>query len=99
MRIIEEITKAMLDEALKEFVQARSNLLLLRRAYMEQELRQKGLDKNVVFEGKRGIIKVEQINNSYSYEYKFYHYTKAGDISKLSNGYIRDDLSNIYPAD
>jgi len=49
-------------------------------------------------DGKVGRIKVSETSRFLSYELTFHLYTKGGELSKLQNGYIyleRTDMENI----
>lgn len=53
---------------------------------IEDLLRENGFDKDVYHNGRRGRLLVEYDRGSY--ELRFYAYTKSGELSKMSSGYV-----------
>ena len=98
-----EITKDMVIKAQQNMNAAIEQCKEITLAYMNAQLTEKKLNKDVVrkVDGKVGIIKIEDRSPHYvaEYRYRFYPYTRNLDISKKASGYVKEDLSEFEPAD
>lgn len=99
---MEKITKDMVAKAKQDMKDAIEHCKVVTLAYMNEQLAEKGLNKDVVrkSDGEVGVIRIENLSlyDVAEYCYRFYPYTRGFNVSKRPNGDVKDDLSEFEPA-